>query len=112
MCKHSIDDVLHNFGISIPVHSIYQTEMKFKCYYVNREFNQLYIYVKLFDCELPKSLRTIDNLRNLLELGIFMLAIKKQAVNTMKKIMEAKKTTEIIPPRTEDSKNIEDNSIY
>jgi len=41
-----------------------------------------------------------------------MLAIKKQAVNTMKKIMEAKKTTEIIPPRTEDSKNIEDNSIY
>jgi len=93
MCKDSIDAVLRNFGIHVPVHSIHQTTTQFECFHMSREYNQVYVYVKLFNRELPKSLQNVGNLRELLELGIFMLAIKKLAKNTIKKGNGSKENT-------------------
>jgi len=90
MCKDSIDAVLRNYAINVPVHAIYQSATQFKCYCLVREYTSTYTYVKICEFELPKSLKNVKALQELLNIGAYMLAVKHRAKDSMHKILNVK----------------------
>jgi len=106
MCKDSIDSILRNFRVNVPVHAINQNgiiqqEHQFTCYSLSRNFDQVYTYVQLFNLVTPKSLKEVNNLRDVLEIGIVMLAIKelaKETINIIEKAVNNPNQREIIIP--------------